>query len=59
MVADRISRAAVLGLVRVGPALVQRAVPREAGLACTLLGALAIRDWVNAYTYILVAAFYN
>jgi hypothetical protein len=56
MIADRISRAAILSLVRVGPALIQRAIPREASLARTLAGALSIRDRINAHANVLVAA---
>lgn len=59
VVADRISRAAVLCLIRVGPALVQRAVPWEASLARTLLGALAVRDGISANANVAIAAFHD
>jgi hypothetical protein len=57
MIADRISRAAVLGLVRVGPALIQRAVPWEASLAKTLLGTVSVGYRIDPDAYIGVAAF--
>jgi len=59
MVANGISRAAVLSLVWVGPALVQRAVPGEAGLARTLLGALSIGDRVGTDAGIFVRTLHD
>lgn len=59
MIANCISRAAILGLIRVGPTLVQRAVPGEADLARTLLGAVSVGDRVDADADVLVAAIYD
>jgi hypothetical protein len=58
-VADRISRTSILSLIRVRPALVQRAVPGETSLAGTLLGALAVRDRVSTDTNIAIAALHD
>ena len=59
MVADRISRAADLHLLWFGPPLAQWAVPGEASLTGTLLGAFAIRDGIRAEADITVAAFHE
>jgi hypothetical protein len=59
MVADRISRASILGLIGVRPALVQRAVPGEASLAGTLLRTFAIRNRISADADIAIAALHD
>jgi hypothetical protein len=59
MVAHRISRTAILSLVRVGPALIQRAVPREASLARTLAGAVSIGDGIDANANVLATALHH
>lgn len=59
VVADRISRAAIFDLIRVGPALIQRAFPREASLTKTLLGALSVRDGIRANADVFVAALHD
>jgi hypothetical protein len=58
-VADRVSRTSILSLIRVRPALVQRALPGEASLAGTLIGALAVWDRVSADTNIAIAALHD
>jgi len=59
MVADRISRTSILSLIRVRPALVQRALPREASLTKTLLGALTVWDGIRADANITVTALHD
>lgn len=58
-VANRISRTSILSLIRVSPALVQRALPREAGLAKTLLRALTIRDRIRANANIFITTLHD
>jgi hypothetical protein len=59
VVADRISRTTILGPIRIGPALVQWAVPREASLARTLLGAFTVGDGISANANVAIATLHN
>lgn len=59
IVADRISRATIINLIRVRPALIQRAFPRETSLTKTLLGALTVVDGIRSNTDIFVAALHD
>lgn len=59
IVANRISRATIPGLIRVSPALVQRAIPREACLTETLLRPLPIRNRIRANTNIAITTLHN
>lgn len=59
MITDSVRRTTIFDLVRVSPALVKRTVPREAGLARTLLGTFAIWHWISSNADILVAAFHD
>lgn len=59
VVADRVSRAAILDLVWVCPTLAQWAVPREASFARTLLRAFAVGNRVGSDTNVAIAALHN
>lgn len=59
VVADGISRAAILDLVRVGPALRQWTVPGEASLARALLGALAVGNRIDTNANIRITALHD
>lgn len=59
VVANRISRATIINLIRVGPALIQRAFPRKTSLTKTLLGALTVVDGIRSNADIFIAALHD
>lgn len=59
VIANGVSRAAILDLVWVSPALIKRALPREARLAQALLRPFAVGDGVDADANVAVAAFHD
>lgn len=58
-IAYSISRRSIFRLVRIRPTLIQWAVPGEARLARTLLGAVSVRDGVGADANVAVTSLHD